>query len=246
MGKKYFTLSFDDGLEQDKRVIRLMRQYGLKGTFNLNAGLFGTRGEVKGLGTFSFQDCPEGVKHKWPFSYVQHNRIPQDEVRQVYEGMEIATHGFRHEPLGTVSEDEMRASVDADKAALEKIFGTMVVGHAYAQGSTSPAVQAYLKAQGYQYARAVFPSGGFAFPEDPMNFRPSSSLILKNAVKLVERFKCEEPGENDLLLFLWAHSYEMDYEKGNASWYALERLFESIAGRSDIVYCTNSEAFAHI
>lgn len=97
MGKKYFTLSFDDGLEQDKRVIRLMRQYGLKGTFNLNAGLFGTRGEVKGLGTFSFQDCPEGVKHKFPFSYVQHNRIPQDEVRQVYEGMEIATHGFRLE-----------------------------------------------------------------------------------------------------------------------------------------------------
>lgn len=138
MGKKYFTLSFDDGLEQDKRVIRLMRQYGLKGTFNLNAGLFGTRGEVKGLGTFSFQDCPEGVKHKFPFSYVQHNRIPQDEVRQVYEGMEIATHGFRHEPLGAVSEDEMRASVDADKAALEKIFGTTVVGHAYAQGSTSP------------------------------------------------------------------------------------------------------------
>ena len=67
MGKKYFTLSFDDGLEQDKRVIRLMRQYGFKGTFNLNAGLLGTRGEVKGLGTFSFQDCPEGVKHKWPF-----------------------------------------------------------------------------------------------------------------------------------------------------------------------------------
>lgn len=120
MGKKYFTLSFDDGLEQDKRVIQLMRQYGLKGTFNLNAGLLGTRGEVKGLGTFSFQDCPEGVKHKWPFSYVQHNRIPQDEVRQVYEGMEIATHGFRHEPLGAVSEDEMRASVDPDKTALEK------------------------------------------------------------------------------------------------------------------------------
>ena len=79
-----------------------------------------------------------------------------------------------------------------------------------------------------------------------MNFRPSSSLILKNAAKLMERFKCEEPGEKDLLLFLWAHSYEMDYDKGNASWYALERLFESIAGRNDIVYCTNSEAFAHI
>lgn len=75
------------------------------------------------------------------------------------------------------------------KTALEKIFGTTVVGHAYAQGSTSPAAQAYLKAQGYQYARVVFPSGGFAFPEDPMNFRPSSSLILKNAVKLVGAFQ---------------------------------------------------------
>ena len=80
-----------------------------------------------------------------------------------------------------------------------------------------------------------------------MNFRPSSSLILKNAVKLVERFKCEEPGEKDLLLFLWAHSYEMDYDKGNEPVGMLwMRLFESIAGRSDIVYCTNSEAFAHI
>ena len=46
MGKKYFTLSFDDGLEQDKRIIALMKQYGLKGTFNLNSGLFGQRGEA--------------------------------------------------------------------------------------------------------------------------------------------------------------------------------------------------------
>ena len=65
-------------------------------------------------------------------------------------------------------------------------------------------------------------------------------------MKLVERFKREELQDRDLLLYLWAHSYEMDYEKGNASWDALERLFEAIAGRSDIVYCTNSEAFSHI
>lgn len=246
MGKKYFTLSFDDGLEQDKRVIRLMRQYGLKGTFNLNAGLLGVCGEVKGIGTFSFSDCPEGVKHRWPFSYVQHNRIPQDELRQVYEGMEIATHGFRHEALGRIGDSEMRASVDRDKAALEEIFGVPIMGHAYAQGSVSPAAQAYLKKRGYRYARAVFPSGGYAFPEDPLNFRPSASLIQKDAMKLVERFQRAEAGDRDLLLYLWAHSYEMDYNRGNAGWDALERLFEAIAGRGDIVYCTNSEAFSRI
>ena len=41
MGKKYFTLSFDDGLEQDKKVLELMKKYGLRGTFNLNSGMFG-------------------------------------------------------------------------------------------------------------------------------------------------------------------------------------------------------------
>ena len=107
-------------------------------------------------------------------------------------------------------------------------------------------MQAYLKERGYRYARAVFPSGGYEFPENPLNFRPSTSIILKDAMKLVERFKREEAQDRDLLLYLWAHSYEMDYGKGNASWDALERLFEAIAGRSDIVYCTNSEAFSHI
>ncbi len=48
MGKKYFTLSFDDGLEQDKKVLALMKKYGLKGTFNLNSGMFWTAGRSEG------------------------------------------------------------------------------------------------------------------------------------------------------------------------------------------------------
>ena len=120
MGKKYFTLSFDDGLEQDKKVLALMKKYGLKGTFNLNSGMFGLQGEVKGIGTFSFQDCEAGVRHRWPFSYVPHNRIPKDEICEVYAGMEIATHGFLHEALGNVSESEMRSSIRKDKENLGK------------------------------------------------------------------------------------------------------------------------------
>ena len=36
--KKALTLSYDDGVEQDIRLIRNMDQYGIKGTFNLNSG----------------------------------------------------------------------------------------------------------------------------------------------------------------------------------------------------------------
>ena len=41
MGKKYFTISFDDGTEQDRRLIELMEKYGIKGTFNISSGIFG-------------------------------------------------------------------------------------------------------------------------------------------------------------------------------------------------------------
>lgn len=39
MGRKWMTFSFDDGTVQDRRLVALLDQYGLKGTFNLNSGL---------------------------------------------------------------------------------------------------------------------------------------------------------------------------------------------------------------
>ena len=38
---KAVTLSYDDGVTQDKRLAELFRSHGLKCTFNLNAGLCG-------------------------------------------------------------------------------------------------------------------------------------------------------------------------------------------------------------
>ena len=40
--KKAVTFSFDDGIEQDVRAIEILDKYGLKATFNLNSGKFGT------------------------------------------------------------------------------------------------------------------------------------------------------------------------------------------------------------
>lgn len=44
--KKAVTLSYDDGVEQDMRLVEVMEKYGLKGTFNLNSGLFAPEGTV--------------------------------------------------------------------------------------------------------------------------------------------------------------------------------------------------------
>mgnify|MGYP000794294821 CR=1 FL=1 len=42
--KKALTLSYDDGVEQDIRLIDIMKANGLKGTFNLNSGLYAKEG----------------------------------------------------------------------------------------------------------------------------------------------------------------------------------------------------------
>ena len=37
---KVLTLSYDDAVEQDIRLIKIMKEHGLKGTFNINTGRF--------------------------------------------------------------------------------------------------------------------------------------------------------------------------------------------------------------
>ena len=44
--RKALTLSYDDGVEQDIRLIEIIKQQGLKGTFNLNSGLYAEEGTV--------------------------------------------------------------------------------------------------------------------------------------------------------------------------------------------------------
>lgn len=246
MGKKYFTLSFDDGLEQDKKIIALMKKYALKGTFNLNAGLFGNRGEVKGIGTFAFQDLEQGAKHVWPFSYVPHNRIPKSEILEVYKGMEIASHSYGHEALGRIPADKMKESIDRDLKELTELTGQKIAGHAYASGSTSEETMNYLKEKGILYARGAFPGNSLEFPDNPLYFNPSNAVASSKTMHLIEQFKKAEAGDKDLLLFLWGHGYEFDYGKKYHNWEFLEQVFDAIAGQDDIVYCTNQGAFLHI
>jgi len=44
--KRAVTLSFDDGVTQDIRLIEMLDRYGLKATFNINSGLLGKPGQL--------------------------------------------------------------------------------------------------------------------------------------------------------------------------------------------------------
>ena len=63
---KAVTFSYDDGVEQDKRLIQLLDRYGLKCTFNLNSGHLGMKGSI--------------VRNIFgATNTVSHNKIPIDE-----------------------------------------------------------------------------------------------------------------------------------------------------------------------
>ena len=76
---KAVTFSYDDGVTQDQRLIRILDKYGLKCTFNLNSGLLGSPGSL----------IREDVT-------VAHVKPRACEVRGIYEGHEIAVHTLTH------------------------------------------------------------------------------------------------------------------------------------------------------
>ena len=71
MKKKMFTLSYDDNVLQDKRLVELLNKYGLKCTFNVNSGIFSDRTHIHtscGVTFEHFHIEPEEVKlirHLW-------------------------------------------------------------------------------------------------------------------------------------------------------------------------------------
>ena len=50
--RKALTLSYDDGVEQDIRLMKIMDQHGLKGTFNISSGAYGPEGKKLEKGEF--------------------------------------------------------------------------------------------------------------------------------------------------------------------------------------------------
>ncbi len=84
--KKAVTFSYDDGVEQDRRLIALFNKYGMKATFNQNSGIQ-TRADTFTQGNI--------VVH----------RMNQKDMRELYKGHEIASHTLTHANLKGLDEE---------------------------------------------------------------------------------------------------------------------------------------------
>ena len=90
----------------------------------------------------------------------------------VREGHEVASHGFWHQRLTTLTPDAFRADVRASKEALEAVSGQQVIGYRAPSFSIVPGGEwafDVLLEEGFQYDSSLFPirRRGYGYPGAP-------------------------------------------------------------------------------
>lgn len=215
---KAVTFSYDDGIEQDIRLVDIFNTYGMKCTFNLNSGLM----------------TPESC---WENKGVHIKRMTPDRLPELYKGHEIAVHCRTHPALTGLDDDAVRREIADDRSALEKLFGTEIRGMAYPYGAYDERVMRIAGECGIRFARTCADTYGFSLPGTPLAFGASCRHAYAGLKELLEFFLAYE-GEEPAVFCLWGHSYEFDVD-GN--WDVIEALCKRLAGRSDIFFGTNSE-----
>ena len=88
---KAFTLSYDDGTVEDRRLVPIFNKNKLKATFHINSGPI-----LEGNG----------------------GRISKEEVKDLYAGHEISVHSVTHPFLDRCSRDVIAAEVLEDRRNL--------------------------------------------------------------------------------------------------------------------------------
>lgn len=246
MAKKYFTVSYDDGLEQDRRIIALMEKYGIRGTFNLSSGIFGRRGYVKRFGNFGFKDADEIGRN--PKRYTEHFLLSEQEAAKLYSSpnVEVASHGAHHLQQQELTAEEAEQEITEDIRRLSEMFGYPVIGHAFPYGSYNDNVLAALRKNGVRYAREVTiltKPKDFSFDRDQLLLKPTCWQLDSFAPKLLRKFIDTPVGDEDMVFYMWGHGYELDFgtRRGCDAW--LEQMFRMVSAAKDVELVTNGELY---
>ncbi len=218
------TLSYDDGVVYDRKLIEIMSKNGLRGTFNINSGLFAQESGGR--------------------------RLTKDEALSLYaqSGNEVAVHGYRHLFLTDVDPAVATADVMKDRLELENMFGTIIKGMAYAYGRFNDNVIDILKNCGIEYCRTTVSTEKFAIPNNWLALETTCHHSNPRLMELARSFVGFEKRKNmwsnpPRLFYLWGHSYEFN---DNNNWEIIEEFAEFIGNRDDIWYATNGEIYGYV
>ena len=99
-------------------------------------------------------------------------RAPEQMRRIVAEGHEIASHGWDHDRVFTLTPDQFRADLRRAKAAIEDAAGAAVTGYrapSFSIDTRTPWAHPILAEEGYTYSSSVAPvkHDHYGWPESP-------------------------------------------------------------------------------
>ena len=225
---KYVTFSFDDGVTQDKRLIALFDRYGLKCTFNINSSLLGLKGGWTQNG-----------------KPMTHNKVSPFEVKDIYEGHEVAVHTLTHPNLTMECDEAVIYQVREDQKQLSRLAGYEVCGMAYPCGGVNndDRVAAIIKEHTpVRYARTITSTYSFDLPQNMLRLNPTVHICDTEKLFALAKEFIEMKTDEPKIFYIWGHSYEFDVTD-RMDWEKMEEFCQLISGKDDIVYGTNTEVF---
>lgn len=233
--KKYFTLSFDDGVTQDLKIIEILKRNGVRCcTFNLNSGICGMNSEWVGIALGD--------------PSMTHIRFTEDELRSgIYDGFDLAAHSSKHPSLKIYDEspEDIIREVQGDVERIEELTGIRPIGMAWPGGDaeyTDKTAELIEKYTDVKFARASTSTYGFELPKQFLKWYPTCCFMDGRLFEMAERFLAENAEDGDKLFYVWGHGYELDL-KGFNSYLEFEKLIVMMRDAEDVELVTNSEFY---
>ncbi|MBQ5362941.1 MAG: polysaccharide deacetylase family protein, partial [Clostridia bacterium] len=232
--KKFFTLSLDDGITQDLKVIEILKKYNVTCvSFNINTGLYGANWEWVGT---AINDPT-----------IPHQRFTEEELKTgIYDGYEVLVHTMNHPSLKYYDKrpNQIKKEVGRDADNIEELTGVRPVGMAWPGGDTEytdKTIELVLENTDIRFARGTTSTYNFELPEYFMKWMPTCSAIDPQCLTLAQQFIDAECTE-DMLFYVWGHSYEFDLNNGKG-YETFEQLVKMMSEAEDVYLVTNTEFY---
>ncbi len=181
---KALTLSYDDGVVDDRRLVEIFNQHGLRGTFHLNSGMLG-----------------------------DDTKLAPKEIATLFAGHEVSAHAVTHPFLEQLPPAAVIHELTEDRRRLEELCGYPVRGMSYPFGTYSREIIALLPSIGIKYARTVNKTGQFNLPDDFLAWHPTlhhKHELLETAQRFID---LPQWNARLQVFYVWGHSYEFRNDK---------------------------------
>ncbi len=179
------TMSYDDGVVQDRRLIEIFNKNGIKGSFHLNSANLG-----------------------------KERNVAPEEVSTLYDGHEVSVHSLTHPYLENLPAQEVIHEILEDRKNLEALCGYPVYGMSYPFGTYSKELIEQLRMLGIVCSRTVKSTGRFNLPENFLEWNPTCHH-RENIFEKFEKFRKTEGRMALLYIWGHAYELDQEIESNN-------------------------------